>query len=169
MKPAVLLAHPSRKSLNAAIVKATRGAVSGRADRRETLWAGAAAGLDGTVLHDPHDTPGDDALLVRGDHKHPDPAILATDLSQAGPIGLRIQPHAKPGAKVCDACSNGRGVFANPRCEHQIIQAAQRRGQRPDLAGDPIGIDLKGLAGVRPPACEQGLHVAADPGEPQET
>jgi hypothetical protein len=37
MKPAVLLAHPSRKSLNAAIVKAIRGAVSGRADRRETL------------------------------------------------------------------------------------------------------------------------------------
>src|SRR5215467_5767038 len=54
------------------------------------------------------------------------------------PVGGFVQLEAQPGAGSADRASDRRGILADPGGEHDAIEAAQRRGERADVAGDAV-------------------------------
>src|SRR5215472_14479065 len=66
------------------------------------------------------------------------------------PVGCLVQLEAQPSAGVADRASDRRGVLADPGGEHDAIEAAQRRGERADVAGNAVAehLDFKTSARV---------------------
>ena len=80
----------------------------------------------------------------------------------AGLVGRVVQHHAEPGRGAADALADLGAVLADATGEHQRIEAAQRSGERTQLARDAVDVQIDREPGARLLAGEQRAHVARD-------
>ena len=111
----------------------------------------------------------DRGLLVCGDDADLDFAVGSADASGIGVVRGRVQSHAEPGQSVANLGADRRRAFSDPRGEHEAIEPAQRACQPRDLESDAIGEEIERLARVWVVAGDQHAHVAADPGDAQQS
>ena len=78
----------------------------------------------------------DHQFFVGGDHPHRDLAGRRADARPAGLVGRRIELHAQPRRVAADALAYRRRMLADARGEDQRVDAAGRRGKRPEFAPD---------------------------------
>src|SRR5215472_1361661 len=76
----------------------------------------------------------DHFLLIGGDHIDREPARRGGDAYPPRPIGGLVEGDPQPAAACADALAYLRRMLADPRCEHQAVEAVQAGGQRADLA-----------------------------------
>ena len=78
-----------------------------------------------------------------------DAAAARADPRPAARVGLGVELHPEPGGAAAHGVAHRRRVLADPGREDERIQARQRRGQRAQLAPDPVAEQRHGLPGAR--------------------
>src|SRR5262245_22098496 len=81
---------------------------------------------------------GDHQLFIRGDNPGADAAVRTADARAAAVIGRRIQLQPEPGSITADTAPDGGGILADAAGEHEGVEAAECRGQRPQFAADAV-------------------------------
>src|SRR5262249_12787861 len=112
--------------------------------------------------------PRDHQLLVRRNHPRRHPAARSADARPAFLVCRAVELHPQPCGIAADPFTNGRAVLSDTGCEHQGVQAAERRRKRAHLAPDAIHVEVDGELRPGIVGGEELPHVAGDPGDAEQ-
>src|SRR5271167_3102743 len=93
--------------------------------------------------------PGNHQVLVGPYHISADPAVGRTDAPAVLLVGRFVQLEPQPSAGAADSAPHRRRILPDPGGENDPIEAAERRGERRNMAGNAITKYLDREAGTR--------------------
>src|SRR5271165_5891301 len=91
---------------------------------------------------------GNHQVFVSFYHMGGDPARRCADAGLMLPVSLLVQFQSKPAARPANGVTHRRRILADTCGENDPVEAAERRGERADLAGRAIVKDLECKSGA---------------------
>src|SRR6478736_6200096 len=110
----------------------------------------------------------DHQLFVGGDHPRGDPARSAADARTVRGVRLRVELDAEPRRLPAHALADRRGALADAGGEDDGVQAAERGGERAELAPDAIDEEFHRELRAGRFGLEELAHIARNSGNAEE-
>src|SRR5512143_1136266 len=110
----------------------------------------------------------DHQLFVRGDRPRRDTAARLAEAWTTGVVGGGVELHAEPLRVAAHPLAQARTVLADAGGEHDRVETPERRGERAQLAADPIDEEIDRGLRRRFRARLERAHVARDAGHAEQ-